>query len=74
MKAHFGKHKNKELSEIPSGYLKWCVEKLDPASDPKYEFTADGVPLSAEEVDSKQRKMRNFLAEAKDELVNREQT
>jgi len=29
----FGKHKNKTIEEIPSGYLRWMVEELDGDKD-----------------------------------------
>ena len=75
MKAHFGKHKGQELSEIPSGYLRFCVEKIDPVPLPKYRFKEDGItPLSIEEVNNMEEKMRSFLSAAEDELLNRDQT
>ncbi len=74
MKCHFGKHKGVELSDIPSGYLKWCVEKIDPMPLPKYRFNDDGKPLSAEDVKQMEGRMREFLSAAEDELLNREQT
>ena len=73
--CHFGKHKGKPLSDIPSGYLKWCVENIDPVPLPKYRFQEDGVtPLTREEVTVMEGSMRNFLSDAEDELLNREQT
>lgn len=35
MKLMFGKHKGKELSEVPSEYLEWLVSETD-VNDPKY--------------------------------------
>ena len=35
MKIMFGKHKGKELSEIPVEYLQWLIENSD-VNDPKY--------------------------------------
>lgn len=76
MKCHFGKHKGAELSEIPSGYLKWCVEKIDdPRPAAKYQFEADGTtPLPKEAIDKLEEQMRDFLSAAEDELLNRDQT
>ena len=76
MQCHFGKHKDKELSDIPSGYLKWAVGNIDdPRPAPKYRFREDGVtPLTKAEVDKLEEQMRDFLAAAEAELLNREQT
>jgi len=75
MNCHFGKHKGKELSDIPSGYLKWAVETIDPMPEPKYRFKEDGItPLTDEEVQHMKDNMKNFLSAAEDELLNREQT
>ncbi len=73
--CHFGKHKDKPLSEIPSGYLRWCVEKIDPVPLPQYRFKEDGVtPLSVEEVKLMEENMRAFISAAEDEILNRDQT
>ncbi len=76
MKCHFGKHKGEELSEIPSGYLNWAVNKIDdPRPAAKYRFQEDGVtPLTTAEVDELEQQMRDFLSAAEDELLNRDQT
>ena len=75
MKCHFGKHQGKDLSEIPSGYLRWAVEKIDPVPLPKYRFKEDGItPMTAEDVKQATDAMRNFLSAADDELLDREQT
>ena len=74
MKCHFGTHKGKELSEIPSGYLRWAVEKIDPVPLPKYRFDDDGKPLTVEQVKKMEADMREFLSAAKDELLNRDPT
>lgn len=76
MKCHFGKHKGKPMSEIPSGYLKWAVENIEnPRPAPKYRFQEDGVtPLTKAEVDRLEEQMRDFLSEAEDELLNRDPT
>lgn len=74
MKCHFGKHKGKELGEIPGGYLKWAVENIDPIPLPKYRYKEDGVtPLTAEEVKAVEVANREFLSAAEDELVRREE-
>lgn len=73
--CHFGKHKGLALRDIPSGYLKWCVENISPAPAPKYRFKEDGVtPLSDEELERMEVNMRNFLSSAEDELLNRDPT
>ena len=76
MICHFGKHKGKELSDIPSGYLKWAVNNInDPRPAAKYQFQDDGVtPLTEATVDKLEEQMRDFLSAAEDELLNREQT
>jgi len=74
MQCHFGKHSGKDLSEIPSGYLKWAVETIDPVPLPKYRFDDDGKPLSVEDVKQMEYRMRDFLSAAEDELLNREPT
>jgi len=72
MKCHFGKHKGQEIRDIPSGYLKWVVENIDPVPLPKYRFDDDGKPLSVEAVKEMEDDMRNFISAAEDELEDRE--
>ncbi len=74
--CHFGKHKGKPMSEIPSGYLQWAIDKIDdPRPAPQYRFEEDGVtPLTKADVDQLEELMRNFLSEAEDELLNRDPT
>ncbi len=69
--AWFGKHKGKDLSEMPSGYLRWMVESMTPRLDPKYRFHEDGRPMTEEEVDALEVRTRNFIYAAEDELVRR---
>lgn len=72
--CHFGKHKNKKLSEIPQGYLNWAVNNInDPRPAAKYQFEEDGkTPLSKEAVDKLEQQMRDWLSAAEDELLNRD--
>lgn len=63
----FGKHNGKDLSEVPSGYLRWMVENIDPKPLPK-----DKAGKSLEEVAAMEDRMRNFLSAAEDELAERE--
>ncbi len=73
--CHFGKHKGLALRDIPSGYLKWCVENINPVPEPKYRFKEDGVtPLSTEDVERMEAKMRDFLSAAEDQLLDRDPT
>ena len=65
--AWFGKHKGKELSEIPGGYLKWMVENFDPVPLPK-----DTKGMTKEEAQAMEDRMRFFLKAAQDELDRRE--
>jgi hypothetical protein len=66
--AWFGKHKGKELSEIPGGYLRWMVENFDPKPMPK-----DTRGMTREEVKAMEDRMRTFISAAEDELKNREE-
>lgn len=62
----FGKHKDKDLSEAPAGYLRWMVENFDPVPLPK-----DTQGMSIEEVKAMEDRMRNFLSAAEDEIKER---
>lgn len=67
MKIWFGKHQDTELSDIPSGYLRWMVEKMDPE------------PLNPERLTTKQRtfareQIRDLIFAAEDELAERDET
>jgi len=70
--CHFGKHEGVDMSNIPSGYLRWALKTIDPVPEQKYRIDADGNPLSAEEVKEMEEKMRTFLFAAEDELDRRE--
>jgi len=63
----FGKHEGKELSEVPSGYLRWMVDNFDPVPLPK-----DTKGMSLEEVKAMEDRMRTFLFAAEDELHERD--
>ena len=65
----FGKYKDKDLSEAPSGYLRWMVDNFDPVPLPK-----DTRGMSLEEISTMEQRMRTFLSTAEDELLNRDQT
>lgn len=70
--AWFGKHKGKDLSEIPTGYLVWMVENMDPTLLPKYRFHEDKTPMTREEVDAAEERMRNFISAGEDEIERRQ--
>jgi len=74
VKCHFGKHKGQDITDIPSGYLRWRVEKIDPVPLPKYRFHDDGKAMTVEEVRVLESKNRDFLSAAEDELLNRDPT
>lgn len=63
----FGKHKGKDLTEIPGGYLRWMVENFDPKPLPK-----DTRGLTQEEIDAVEARMVAFLKEAEFELERRD--
>jgi uncharacterized protein (DUF3820 family) len=65
----FGKHKDKHLSEVPAGYLRWMVENFDPVPLPK-----DTKGMTIEEVKGMEDKMRDFLNEALKEVNSREES
>ena len=56
----FGKHKDKDLSEVPAGYLRWMVENFD--------------PKTLEAVQAMEDRMRDFLSAAEDEVNSREES
>jgi len=67
--AWFGKHKDKDLTEIPGGYLRWMIENFDPKPLPK-----DTRGMSLEEIKAMEDRMRNFMSAAEDELQRREES
>lgn len=73
MICHFGKHEGERMGEIPSGYLRWAIENIDPVPLPKYRKNEDGTSKSIEEVNQMEADMRSFLSEAEDELKRREE-
>lgn len=72
--AWFGKHKGKDLTEIPTGYLVWMVENMDPGLPPKYRFheDEDRTPMTDEEVKEREDRMRTFMSAAEDEIERRQ--
>ncbi len=70
--CHFGKHQGTKMSEIPTGYLRWAVAKIDPVPLPQYRKDEDGNQLSVEAVQEMERKMREFLKAAEIEIAERE--
>jgi hypothetical protein len=70
--AWFGKHKGKDLTEIPTGYLVWMVENMDPALPAKYQFHEDKTPMTADEVQAAEDRMRDFMSAAEDEIERRQ--
>ena len=66
-KAWFGKHKGVELTEIPTGYLRWMVDNFDPKPLPK-----DTKGMSMEEVTAMESRMVDFLKAAKIEIGERD--
>lgn len=69
MKVRFGKHKGEEIKDIPSDYLQWIVEGLDPEPLPRLRRG-----LSIEEIASMREENKDLISEAENELLNREQT
>lgn len=65
----FGKHKDKDLNEVPAGYLRWMVENFDPVPLPK-----DTKGMTVEAVKAMEDRMRNFLNEALKEVNSREES
>lgn len=63
----FGKHQGKDISEVPSGYLRWAVENIDPNPLPR-----DRVGKSVEEVEAMVERMKGWIELARNELEERE--
>jgi len=70
--CHFGKHEGTALSDIPTGYLRWCVAKIDPVPLMQYRKNEDGTMKSIEEVKKMETDMREFLKAAEIEIGKRE--
>ena len=66
--VYFGKHKGKQLCDVPRGYLRWAVDNIDPVPLPK-----DTRGLTLEQINHMEERMRNFLSLAETELLNRDQ-
>ena len=71
--VYFGKHNGKQLRDVPGGYLRWMVDNLDPVPLPKYRFHEDGKAMTIEEVDAMTVRMRNFISQAEDEILSRDE-
>jgi len=69
MKIEFGKHSGTELTEIPSGYLRWLVENFEPTprEEDVHGMTSDQIKFITEQ-------RRDLIAASEDELLDREQT
>ncbi len=66
--CHFGKHEGVRMGEIPTGYLRWAVEKIDPVPLPEHRKNENGTPKTSEAIKEMEEDMRNFLSAAEDEL------
>lgn len=71
--CHFGKHNGKPLSEIPTGYLRWCVENIDPVPLMQYRKNEDGSMKTIEEIKKMEDDMRKFLHAAELAIAEREE-
>lgn len=71
--CHFGKHEGEKMGEIPSGYLRWAIENIDPVPLMKYRKNDDGSMKTVEEVREMEENMRNFLKTAEIELAERDE-
>jgi uncharacterized protein (DUF3820 family) len=69
MKPRFGKHKGVEIKDIPSDYLQWIVEGLDPEPLPRLKRG-----LTIEKIKKMREENKDLISEAENELLNREQT
>lgn len=66
MEIWFGKHEGKQVSEIPTGYLRWLVEEFDPSPHPR---ELRGAPRGFDKHLMEQK--RDLVAAAEDELIER---
>ena len=66
-KPWFGKHKGKELSEVPSGYLRWMTETF-PEIVPGWREVYGRSPEEREAIEGR---WRDFLQAAEHELKKR---
>ena len=69
MNIWFGKHKDKEVSDIPTGYLVWMVEEMEPEP---YPSTLRGMTQDQRKFAREQ--MRDLIFAAEDELAERDHT
>ena len=69
LKLWFGKFSGKLLSDVPSDYLLWIVESMDPEPLP-----AEVGSRSVEYRKFVREQKRDLISAAEDELLNREQT
>ena len=69
MPIGFGKHEGKEITEIPSDYLQFIVEKMDPEPLPGMKRGK-----TIEEIGAVRERLKDLISAAEDELLNREQT
>jgi uncharacterized protein (DUF3820 family) len=65
----FGAHAGKELKDIPSSYLKWMVENMDPEPLPRLRRG-----MTVEQISEMRDTNKSLISEAEDILLNREQT
>lgn len=63
----FGKHRGDDLHDIPSGYLRWLVNKMDPTLRPE-----DRQGKTTEQIKAMTDRMRDLIFAAEDELHKRE--
>jgi len=68
LKIWFGKNSGKPLSEVPSDYLLWIVENMDPEPLP-----GEVKGRSVEYRKFVREQKRDLISAAEDELLNREQ-